>query len=475
MKVTKATTTLILYCLPCIAALVLILSGYYARTQKVAKQIGDIAMSYQDYKITQTTLDSLEAGAVPDTILEKLENMKDRSFAAERFKPTVRKYIGDMPYIEYRPLILKYARIPEEDREAEMALQKDGKLKEFHDYFKLQKKLGNLQVSIKEIPGQISLIWQRNSLIVALMVFLPYLLLGFRLAFDKKVGLTPSARMTAARRHWAMKFVVACVMTIGWIYVVNPTGRGANTVAEYLIAENVIKENTLPTYISATAISHTVAGFLGWYLYLLMYFFRKLYHNDVVSARVYRFLFAKFLFTYGIALTFSAVLGDEAKTALFLIGFFPLSAVSVLKEYGLKAAKGISEGKATLSELPGISIWQITRLEEEGIDSISTLANYDQEKVDVLPRVMRPLVGFWMDVARLYTILGEEGYQKIKAICQTANEFVSRAKDKAFQASLKAVGIENPEEILHLLLRTFPVLAPGDGRAQRIKVPASTS
>ncbi len=68
----------------------------------------------------------------------------------------------------------------------------------------------------------------------------------------------------------------------------------------------------MPIFIATKSLAHTVAGVLGWYLYLLTYFFRKLYYNDVVSGRVYRFLFGKFLFTFGIALVAMLALCDLA-------------------------------------------------------------------------------------------------------------------------------------------------------------------
>jgi hypothetical protein len=290
------------------------------------------------------------------------------------------------------------------------------------------------------------------------MVFLPYFLLGFRLAFGRQVELSLDDRLKAAWQNWAMKTVVACVIVFGWMYVLNPIGRGATTVEEYFIIARVVEDKTIPIYIATKNLSNTLAGFLGWYLYLLLYFFGKLYHNDVKSGRVYRFLFGKFLFTYGIALTSSAFFGDKAQAAMFLIGFFPLSAVSIIKEFVLKSTKdkGIGEGKTGLSELPSISPWHILRLEEEGIDSIPTLANSDLDQINVrLPKIMIPLIQLWIDVAQLYTILGGERYQKVKVVCQTAGEFIIIAGDPNLQGRLKDCEIENPQEIVSLLKRTF--------------------
>jgi hypothetical protein len=463
MVTPKNIGAFVVYCLPCIVALGIILYYYHERTCDVGKQLTTIAESFQDYVITQSVLDSLKAKQVPEDVLDRLEGMKDRGFGRV-FRKMLKDSLANTADSNYADLIEPYARNRVKANDSGPPPKDAGELAQLNHFFRKQKGLAQLDSTINKIDSRIDDIWSRNSAIIALMVFLPYLLLGSRLAFAEKVGLDPNQRMAAAKRHWAMKFVVACVMALGWLYVVNPSGRATTTIQEYLNAVDIFKGETLPIFIAAKDISHTAAGFLGWYLYLLLHFFRKLYHNDVVSARVYRFLFGKFLFTYGIALTFSAVLGDESKMALFLIGFFPLSAVSILKEYGMKATKGV-EGKSPLSGLPGTSLWHITRLEEEGVDSISTLATFDLDKVEVLPRIMRPLVRYWMDVAQLHTILGEDRYGNVKVVCQTASEFVRRANEPDFQASLKANGVENPQEIYNLLLQAFPRLKAAQEKA----------
>ena len=333
-------------------------------------------------------------------------------------------------------------------------------------FFSLRKELAELKQTIDDIDGKVANIWLFNCVLIASMAFLPYFLLGTRLAYTHHENLSPDELLKTAWRHWPMKFIVACVMILGWMYIVNPYGRGATTVQSYLTAERIVTANTLPIYIDAEDIAHTVAGFLGWYLHLLFYFFNKLYHNDVLGSRVYRFLFGKFLFTIGLALTFSSILENESKIALFLIGFFPLSAISIIKEYGLKATQGVNLKDASLSELPGISRWQILRLEEEGIDSISTLANYRRDTLNKrLPAVLKPFISLWVDVAQLYTIIGDERYAKVKPLCQTASEFVGRVDDDEFRGALGEREILNPAEIVRLLESTFGenLLSSGDG------------
>ena len=470
---------LVIYCLPCLVSLLLLIE-YKGRTNNVAEEIKNIASYIKEperFIITEETLEKLNQVAYIEqetlnNVLKKLTETKDwKSKDKELFLKDLREIIPKLlkekpagtDYSKFESEILEYAKIEinlvEESKISEEfeALFVDRKYStSLINFFILQKELGTLNEKISKIGWQIFKIWIRNSIIITLMVFLPFILLGFRLAFGSHVEFSLEDRKKAAWRNWAMKTVVACVILIGWMYVLNPLGRAATTIEEYFIIARVVENKTIPVYIATENISNTLAGFLGWYLYLLLYFFSKLYQNDVKSARVYRFLFGKFLFTYGISLTSSAFFGDETQAAMFLIGFFPLSAVSVIKEYGLKATKGIGEGKTGLSELPSISTWHILRLEEEGIDSIPTLANSDLEVLkDKLPNIMIPLVDLWIDVAQLYTILGGERYQKCKALCQTASEFISLATDPTLQSKLKDCEIENPQEIVNLLYRTF--------------------
>ncbi|MGA1864444.1 MAG: hypothetical protein ACMUHX_05225 [bacterium] len=343
------------------------------------------------------------------------------------------------------------------DAHLEEFLEDSDTSRQLMHFLKKQKELGVLNKTIADIDKTIKYIWIRNSTIIALLSLLPYLLLGSRLAFDERIRLKSSQLFQIAHHNIWMKFIVGCVIALGWMYVINPLGRAATTVKEFLIAGDIVATGTLPIYIAAEHISHTMAGFLGWYLHLLTYFFRKLYFNDVYSSRVYRFLFTKFLFIYGLALTLSPIMGNETKPALFLIGFFPLSVFSIIKEYSLKAFQGIHAEQDSLSDLPAISRWQILRLEEEGIESVATLAIYDRNRLkELLPELFAPLINLWIESAQLCTILGHERYNKVKKICQTAGEFIQKIENPEFVNVLKnSYDVPDPAGIVYLLKETF--------------------
>jgi hypothetical protein len=193
---------------------------------------------------------------------------------------------------------------------------------------------------------------------------------------------------------------------------------------------------------------------------LIGYFFNKLVHHDVTSSRVYNLLFKKFVITYGIALILpNSGLIDDQKTAaffMFLIGLFPLTAMSILIEAASKLTSGGQNVTGNLSLLPGISRWQILRLEEEGVDSMASLANIRPKTVKENLQMIEKLTFFWMDIAQLYTIVGHDGYQKIKNHCLTASEFVRKIDDAEFVKTIHELeGVGDAAEIARLVSKTF--------------------
>lgn len=385
------------YCLPAIVALILILPNYYARAKEVGDDIRGRAEEVRDGKVT-------ESQAGPDTQL-KLPAKED--------------------------LLIKYLL--------------------------RYKKAGAIDEIIDNIQPRIFNIWAQYSLFIAVMTLLPFAMLGVRIAFrEKRKDIRETDRIQSLARDWWMKFLVAYTIATGWLYTVNPLGRAGSTLSEYINTQDVFTNNTLPGFISTTDVPLVVAGFLGWYLNLVGYFISKLYYDDVFGTRIFRFLVGKLLFTYGIALVISSVDAAQGKIVIFLIGYFPLSALTILKEFGIKALQGGAQDKGALSELPSISRSQILRLHEEGIDSISALAVYPEiNELKKYQSSIAHMVDLWVDCARLYSVLGDDVYPKVKGMCATASGFLRLYKIPEFQESLKETGVRNPEEIALLIRQVF--------------------
>ena len=390
---------LVAYCIPAIFALALILPSYYDRTQNISDKITEHAVKVRDNRITEATI------------------------AAN----------GQLKLSKQEEHIIQY--------------------------FLRHKNQGSLNKAIEEIQPRIFDIWLEYSVVIFIMTMLPFAMFGIRIAFRvKRKDITDADRFECVFRDWWMKFFVAYTIATGWLYTINPLGRGGSTLAEYINTQDIFTDNTLPGFIFTTNVPLVVAGFLGWYLHLTTYFISKLYYDDVFGTRIYRFLAGKLLFTYGIALIISSVDAEQGKITIFMIGYFPLSALTILKEFGTKALQGGAQDKGSLSELPAISRSQILRLHEEGIDSISTLAVYPcVNELKKFQSSIAPLVDLWIDCAQLYSTIGADMYSKIKDSCSTASEFLRLYKDPEFQQDIAEAGIKNPQEIARLLERTFVI------------------
>lgn len=387
---------LFLYCLPCIASLIIILGSNYARSIDVVKSVNIYVDSVHD-----STKD------IPKTMIEN-------NFIAARLKLFLEK----------------------------------------------QKKVGQLKSYTQEkISEVIWLVWVFDSSFIVALSLLPFLILGVGFVSKGNANIEVEERRRIALGDWPMKFFVGFIIASGWLYLFHPFGQGASIAYGFVKLEDIISTDTYPIYLDyrQVEIKHTIMGFLGWYLHLIGYFFYRFYKGDVIGTRIYGVLFKKFLFVFGIALILGAMTKNEALLVIFLIGFFPLSAFSIIREAGLKFALA-GEQMTLLSALPGISRWDIIRLEEESVDSISSMATVDLRTLKRVTTIQEELLELWKDTAILMTMLGTEKYESVKQLCRTASEFVKRSRDDQFKNDLaERYQIANPEEIARLLRKTFGV------------------
>ncbi len=315
--------------------------------------------------------------------------------------------------------------------------------------------------------------WRGNLLFISVLTLLPFLILGGGLAFRLNItnknacehvvkGDFQENTIMLFIKDWPLKLLVGLAIALGWLYVFNPFGWGGSAVNSWLKYYETISVDTSPIIFDLTQsrLKHFIAGFIGWYLYLLGYFLYRFYKSDVTSTRIYGILLRRFLFVIGIAIVISSVSGNETLMFVFLVGTFPLSIVSLLSEYGYKSLD-IGNEQTTLFILPGISTWQILRLEEEGIDSVAALASANLQNLKLLisSEIINPyLLDNWIDVAQLITILGAKKWKEIKGICLTATTFIEKeeSKDSEFRSKLVEHQIFNSGEIAKLLKVSFP-------------------
>ncbi len=302
-------------------------------------------------------------------------------------------------------------------------------------------------------------IWLSNSMIVLAMTLLPFLLMSLSLATATQLKLTKQQKFEIAKESIVIKFLLGCIIAVAWIYILNPRGRGAGTIESYLISIDLFKSETLPLYLKSNRLEPIIAAFLGWYLHALSYLFTKLIHQDVASSHVYNHLFKKFLFVYGIAIILppiDLIPEDKVSLVLFLLGFFPLAAYSLMKEQLSKWA-GSQRQEGYLTILPGISRWQVLRLEEEGIDTMSDLAAADKAKIIKTIPSLAKIINYWVEIAQLYVIVGHENYMNLKKRCNTSTSFVKQSSEPEFKQFILDNNLGNAEEIAYNLCSNFSI------------------
>lgn len=415
-----------LYCMPAIIAILLVSADYYIR-------IGEVG----DYIDQQQTL-------IEKTYLELKEQ-------AGKLPPEqINRYISEN--LEKNEQIKKILT-------AETSSKHTKQLINYYLSGILENK-GKRVHSRNKIHRELVDIWFGNAMAAGIMAIFPFLLLGSRFGYSKKLPISYAARREIVDHGWWMKLCIGFILVYGWLYVINPQGRGTSAIAQFLTTIDLSQEDTLPIFLRNMSITPVIAGFLGWYLYMLTYFFSKMATNDVISSQIYGVLFKKFLFTYGFSLILPAPQSGVEYTNInaiaFLIGFFPMSAFSLLKDSGIKAVQGVKAEKGQLIELPGISRWQILRLEEEGIDSMGALAYSTHENLRRDVPGMARIVDYWMDIAQLYSVVGQENYHKVKKYCFTATGFIEKTQDPQFVEAIFKDSIGDAREISRILTETFP-------------------
>jgi hypothetical protein len=320
--------------------------------------------------------------------------------------------------------------------------------------------------------------WRVNSVVIAVLTLLPFAILAAGLTWKYRSQLTTRVKVDGkqhylnyraiAHKDFALKFLVGFVIAVGWLYIFNPHGQAASAINDWLRRTDIIASDTAPNFFNFkdSSLKHALAAMFGWYLYLLGYFSYRFYKSDVLGTRVYNVLFKKFLFVIGVAFIISSVgaNSNESLLIVFLIGFFPLSALTLLTEFGSKKLS-VGEDQTSLSVLPGISTWQILRLEEEGVDSLSSLANSDPatlNRVISSEVIGHEILETWIDQARLIAVVGTKRWTDLNGICERASEFVKKEsiKDPGFIAKLAEKNVFNADEISNTVQKNFKIVRP---------------
>jgi tetratricopeptide (TPR) repeat protein len=263
-------------------------------------------------------------------------------------------------------------------------------------------------------------------------------------------------RLTPASR-WPV-LICAFVITIGWIVTLAPVGADFNPEDRVHALEALLPQRTA-----------FVFGFLGVYFFSLRLIAIRYARGDL-KPKTYTHIMVRIFIVAVLSWVLDAIFVGESRVMLvlaFLFGITPDEFFTWLKA----AFRGsISDQvfvfpeptKLPLNDLEGIDLYELARLESEGIVNIEGLAHHELIDLIIETRVPVPRLIDWMDQSILYLHLvgGSEsdGRAKLRDYgIRTATDLL-RAWDQAkgrgdaeFEAFKKLLGGQGPPYRLEVI------------------------
>jgi hypothetical protein len=106
--------------------------------------------------------------------------------------------------------------------------------------------------------------WSVNSVVIAVLTLLPFAILGAGLVLKYHSHHGPSKATeelvkpekkqnylnyrAIALRDFSLKFLVAFVIAVGWLYIFNPHGQAASAINDWLRRTDIISSDTTPNF-----------------------------------------------------------------------------------------------------------------------------------------------------------------------------------------------------------------------------------
>lgn len=248
------------------------------------------------------------------------------------------------------------------------------------------------------------------------------------------------SRLTPGTR-WPV-LVCSFVTTIGWIVALAPVGSGfrPQTTAELLGA-------------LAPQRSALVFGFLGVYFFSLRMIARRYARGDLKPKAYTNIIVRMFIvavLSWVLEAMFTGTPGIML-TLAFLFGIAPDEFFTWLREFtrGVVPEKIIPSQTLPLTDLEGIDIYDLSRLENEGVVNIEAFAHHELIDLIIETRVPVTRLVDWMDQAILYlhlvggpdgnarTTLRNYGIRTASDLLRAWDEAAKRDKElEAFKALL---------------------------------------
>ncbi len=198
--------------------------------------------------------------------------------------------------------------------------------------------------------------------------------------------------------------LTSVICFFGWILVLFPYGPllGDPVLFKSLILAdfkgtitNIRNNSPLVTY-----------GFLGAYFYSIQLLFRRSLQVDL-KPTMFMFVtmrfFVSFIIVFVTSLLFSREVGAFCAFAFF-IGIFPTCGINwlqkILIRYGFPIRKTM-DGEQSLNLIEGLTIWDETRLLEEGIENVQNLATVNVKELIINTNFNVNKLIDWIDQAHL--------------------------------------------------------------------------
>jgi hypothetical protein len=187
-------------------------------------------------------------------------------------------------------------------------------------------------------------------------------------------------------------------------------------------------------------------GWLGAYVYSSMLIYRRYMAYDL-TPMVYIFAATRFMLAFTVGSIVGLGLGTASRytvtpsdlnlssisVIVFFIGFFPDQGLDWIVAFSKRALgqRGKLSNEQRLGRIEGLSIWQQSRLQQEGIDNVQNLATTNVSHLVIgTPFTVGQIVD-WVDQATLLLYANEDYRCLEKATVRCASDLLAAAASDA--------------------------------------------
>lgn len=203
--------------------------------------------------------------------------------------------------------------------------------------------------------------------------------------------------------------VCALVITLGWIMALSPIGYEYNPQSAADVMASLAPQPTA-----------LVFGFLGVYFYSLRLIALRYARGDL-KPKAYTHIMVRVFIVAVLSWVWDALVpgsGLEVLIPAFVFGILPDEFFVLLKEKyrGKINVDAVAQPPLSLNEIEGIDLYDLGRLESEGIVNVEGLAHHELIDLIIETRIPVPRLVDWVDQAILYLHLigGADSSARIK-------------------------------------------------------------